>query len=435
MDEVTPTKWFRGAIQSRSPTAGVGALQLSGGSAAVRLANLKYLLPPKLRGSPAETCEVDKNGAYAWSDDIEACIDWISRAESKATQLAYEKEAVRAILYATLVKRCPLTKLTAVDCEQYQSFLLDPPKAFIQQPAKKDGSAPPAWRPFKKPMSSSASRYSLAVFRALMTRLVQTGYVEVSPLARVKLKTTDKDAFADKIKARHINTELWDEMLHFMARIHPQTPSGVRALERARFILAFFYYTAARRNELAEAEDAAVTFRSESEGWQIELTIKGGRKAVVPAHGDLIEAWRMYRKSLGKPPVPMRGGVPEKLLYSLSGKKAVAVDTVYRSFKALMGEIAGAMLAEAKLPNLSPSRKQALVDYANKVKTISPHWIRHRSITSFMASADNNVPLTQQFARHRNIVTTQAYIGIDDGALRKGVRALPSIAKVKVPNE
>jgi integrase len=66
-------------------------------------------------------------------------------------------------------------------------------------------------------------------------------------------------------------------------------------------------------------------------------------------------------------------------------------------------------------------RKIKRIARETKIENLRPHSVRHTSLTIFCA-ANNDIVATAKFAGHKNIQTTQRYVGVMDDSMREKVR-------------
>lgn len=75
----------------------------------------------------------------------------------------------------------------------------------------------------------------------------------------------------------------------------------------------------------------------------------------------------------------------------------------------------------SRISYLSLYRKIKRIAREAKIQNLRPHSIRHTSLTIFFA-ANKDIAATAKLAGHKNIQTTQRYVGVFDDSLRNQVR-------------
>lgn len=147
-------------------------------------------IPATLNGSQGRN-RAATQGQLSAPDDRSAVLAWLARyVDSPATLASYRKEAERLLLWCTLQHRVALSDLTHEDFLIYQRFLADPQPAqdWVMAPGQKPGRTSPMWRPFAGPLSESSQRQALSILNAMLSWLVQAGYLAGNPLALSRRK-------------------------------------------------------------------------------------------------------------------------------------------------------------------------------------------------------------------------------------------------------
>lgn len=388
-------------------------------------------LPPHLDGS-AGTNRADpgRPNLLGVTDDLGALHAFLGEyAASPATLRAYRKEVERLLLWAVIERGRPLSSLTREDLAAYAEFLGDP------QPAERwCGKAPgrsarrhdydQGWRPFAGPLSPSSRRAALAIVNSLLAYLVQGGYLAGNPLALVRRPggheghgpgapgaaggRTTPEAERRRVARRTLDEEQWQALRAVVEALPAATPRERAEAERARFVLALLYFLALRVGEAAtHSMGAFVQVRG---GWVFCVRGKGGKRAEVPVHEELLAALRRYRASLALAPLPPPGD-PTALLLSRRGRRGITARRISQVLKGLFGRAAQDLLARGE------------EERAESLRRASAHWLRHTSLTR---QVDQGIPLlhVKANARHGKLDTTLLYVHADDEARRKEMSKL-----------
>ena len=150
----------------------------------------QLVVPARLDGSLGRN-RATSPGQLTASDDRSAVLAWLARyTDSPATLASYRKEAERLMLWCGLQHGVALSDLTHEDLLIYQRFLADPQPAerWVMAPGQKPSRTSPLWRPFAGPLGASSQRQALSILNAMLSWLVEAGYLAGNPLALSRRK-------------------------------------------------------------------------------------------------------------------------------------------------------------------------------------------------------------------------------------------------------
>lgn len=356
-------------------------------------------LPEDLDGSqgsnrlPQAYCQIQA------SDDWKAIQCWLTEFDdSPHTRRKYCTEAERLLLWSIRQQRKPISGLLREDFQAYQRFLANPlPANYWCGPKAPRHS--PAWKPFLGPLSESSQRTSLIIANALLSYLVDAGYLRGNPLSLIRRRNKKLTPKAGEAPAqeRFLDQETWDYLKGYIAALPQDTRREIENYERTRFLFHFLYLLAPRVSEVAS--HSMNSFREYRGRWWWFVEGKGQKRAKVPVSDEMLDALVRYRCFLGLEELPSEGDT-SPVLRSIKGTKGLSGNMVYRLVKKVVTGAADSIEQEAPL-------------CAKKLRKASTHWFRHTSVTH---GDDTGIGLKyiQASARHDKIETTSIYQHADD---------------------
>ena len=348
------------------------------------------------RGSnrlPQTYCQIQAN------NDWKAIQCWLGEFDdSPNTRRKYCSEAERLLLWAIKQQRKPISGLLREDFQDYQLFLSNPmPADYWCGPRAPRHS--PAWKPFQGPLSEASQRTSLIVINALMSYLVDAGYIRGNPLSLIRRrnKKLRPQAGEAPVQERFLDQETWDHLKAYIAALPQDTLREKEDYERIRFLFHFLYLLAPRVSEVAS--HAMNSFREYRGRWWWFVEGKGQKHAKVPVSDEMLDALMRYRHFLGLEDLPPENDT-SPVLRSIKGTKGVSDNMVYR-------------LVKKTVQGAADSFEQEVPVCARKLRKASTHWFRHTSVTH---GDDSGIGLKyiQASARHDKIETTSIYQHADD---------------------
>lgn len=340
--------------------------------------------------------------------DIEAIRMWISIQESLDTQKAYAKETDRLLLWCYHVAGKPLSSLFRSDFEEYRKFMLNPPQDWCGPRRKRSN---PAWRPFVGPLSPKSATQALIILKALMSYLAENCYLVANPLAGKLKKSTDDSpgrvSFLPEEWDCIINAA--DDMPEGLLDVDDSGSEAIRMkYERGRWLVRLMVETGLRISEIANGNMGAFQEAQNKNGevvWRFYVDGKGQKKSWVPVSSRLLKALKRYRVYLGLTAYPSPSDNRPLIPNVRTGEHVTS-----RRLHQLLSEIFEK--AAVSIEDRYPHR-------AEKLRSASPHVIRHTAITEVGKHAD--IRTQQRFARHSDPRTTMIYNHIEDDVLHEAV--------------
>jgi site-specific recombinase XerD len=370
-------------------------------------------IPATLNGSQGRNRAATR-GQLSAPDDRSAVLAWLARyVDSPATLASYRKETERLLLWCTLQHRVALSDLTHEDFLVYQRFLADPQPAqdWVMAPGQKPGRESPLWRPFAGPLSESSQRQALSILNAMLSWLVQAGYLAGNPLALSRRK---RRTAAPRV-SRFLPQEQWETVKNAIQAMPTHTARQQLHASRCRWLFSLLYLGGLRISEVCSA--AMGDFYSERSAhgrdrWWLQITGKGGKDRLVPATGELMTELIRYRKANDLSPLPAPGDSTPLVIPLIGPCKPMARSALHAVVKEVVH------LAATRLREQGPEFESA----AAHIERASAHWMRHTARSHLSEKADLKV--VRDNLGHANISTTSIYLHTEDDARHDAISAV-----------
>jgi site-specific recombinase XerD len=190
----------------------------------------------------------------AATNDLQAVQCWLAEFDqSPQTQRSYRKEAERLLLWSLIEKQKPLSSLTRDDFRDYQQFLSDP-----QPNARWCGQRKPRhdlnWRPFQGPLSGGSVAQAITIINALLSYLVEAGYLSGNPLGLMRRKAKQYSLKKANVTERFLEQALWQLVVDYIEGLPKTTPRKQKEYERIRFLFHLLYLQGPRVSEVANSQ-------------------------------------------------------------------------------------------------------------------------------------------------------------------------------------
>lgn len=333
----------------------------------------------------------DDTSALGADNDLQAIATWLDAraARSPHTRIAYQKEALRFVLFVT--HELGLSGLAQVKVEHihlYLAHLANPPSHWLI-----DTSLPTAQRPITqrllKPLSANSIGYARLVIKSLYGYLQDAGHLKHNPVALSAQPHVLSHDMADKALEPDAWLFLWRWLLN--QEQHAITETQQRLAARQRWLCALLYHTGLRRSSIAEGSMAGFVRR---EGrWTLTVPIKGGRQHTLAIHHSLLDELKRYRLRFGLSALP----APNEQQPLLSHVRQLGKPVLARNIGFDFEKITRAAAACCDDPYL-----------ATQIQRLTAHGLRHTHAThSLIAGA--RLEAVQDALAHRSIATTSIY--------------------------
>lgn len=403
-------------------------------------------------GDPALWEDLDGvNGTYRNRDlDLRPCLidarnDWEAVAEflatvpkSPQTFRSYQKECLRLLLVCRFHFYKPISSLTIADVEAYKKLLRHPPKQFVRPRLPKshpdyapvtlfieqraaDGNAmldldtnQPVrafnahWRPFQKGLSAGSATTAMSVVKALMSWLVKTNYLSISPFALVtarpaQLPTPDQDPRSRNALGKHAQAALVEVLETMTTSTERQR---LRQL-RATFIVECLLMLGIRMAELTRATMTDV-YRKRG-AWWFRAIGKGNKERQVPAVARFMRAFQDYRISIDLPALPATDeeSMPLVQYVAADNRGAISEYQIRKIVKPLFANAAKLLEPQAESTDDTMLQMDLHAD-AEKLRQATPHWFRHTYATN-LHDAEVDPRIIKTCLGHASLDTTMIY--------------------------
>lgn len=316
--------------------------------------------------------------------------------KSAHTVRSYEKECYRFLLWLKATRDPSPAMLPAVavqDINDYLAFLANP-RPFAESFLKAHD-----WehQPFRKALADESVKHCITVLHKMFASLRELRaagnmpYCMFNPvkLAHQGISGSKED---DEIEEA-LTTEEWEAIQAVIEELPRETAREAKHYYRARWVFQLLYRAFLRRDEAAKLRMSS--FEASPDGWNIRLVGKGNKKAKIVATKKLIAELRIYRESLGLPPLPSPGETRPAILAVTGKDKGLTDQAIYLLCKVIFDKAADKMDAE------DPAA-------AARLRIASPHWMRHTGVTHAMESGANPRYVQAQ-ARHSSLNVTARY--------------------------
>lgn len=326
---------------------------------------------------------------------IRIFLDSYSR-RSPHTVRSYEKECRRFLLWLHATRDPSPALLPAVavsDINDYLEFLGNP-RPFAEPFLKMHGWA---HQPFRKPLGTESFKHCITVLHKMfdaLRNLRATGnlpYCLFNPL--VLAHNGISGAIQDDEIEEALTPEEWEAVQAAVEDLPRATARDIKHYHRARWLMQLLYRAFLRRDEAARLTMGA--FEPSADGWNIRLIGKGAKKAKIVATNKLLAELKVYRMSLGLPPLPSLGESRPAILAVTGKDKGVTDQAVYLLCKVIFQKAAD------MIEDQSPQGAQRL-------RRATPHWMRHTGVTHALESGANPRYVQAQ-ARHSSLNVTARY--------------------------
>ena len=249
--------------------------------------------------------------------------------ETKPTYNAYRREVEKLLHWAWQVAHQSITELSRADLENYIRFCQKPPKRWIgkSKPARfktvnEQRQPNPEWRPFvittiktsttketdkaDYQLSEKAIREIFAVLSSFYNFLIQEGYAEINPIARIKQKSRFIKRYQTQKKIRRLTDMQWSFVIETARSLADENPTRH---ERTLFIMSALYSMYLRISELVVSERWSPTmsdFKRDQDGnWWFTTVSKGNKERQIAVSNDMLAALKRWRCYLGLSALPL----------------------------------------------------------------------------------------------------------------------------------
>lgn len=326
---------------------------------------------------------------------IRAFLDTYSN-KSRHTTRSYEKECYRFLVWLR-ARQAPapdlLPDVQAQDINDYLQFLRNP-RPFDEEYLLSQG-----WdhQPFRTPLSEESTKHTVTVLFRMYTAMRELRRSRDVPYCMFNPVTLAHDGTTGTTQEEEIEQALtdqeWEAVQRAVEALPRDTERNLKHYHRARWLIQLLYRAYLRREEAARLTMGC--FQASQDGWNIKFVGKGNKKANIIATAKLMEELRLYRTSMGLPPLPAYGESTPAILAVTGKGKGVSHQAIYLICKEIF---------KAAADLIEPEDEAA----AARLRMASPHWMRHTGVSHSM-EADVDPRYVQAQARHSSLKVTAVY--------------------------
>jgi site-specific recombinase XerD len=358
-----------------------------------------YLTANHLEGRNGTNRCRDKSCQISAETDYEAIQCWLREYQtSLATYRSYLKEAERFLLWCVFQLRKPLSSVMREDVEAYSQFLINPqPRGIWCAPKgssrRRRGEA--GWKPFTGLLTESAQSTALSILHSLFDYLVTARYLEFNPFLLIKKRVRNKwDEEHQQLKTmeRILELDEWYAILDTLEAMPEAAPHDRQEKERLRLLIYMLYFLGLRIHEVENRPWSS--FRQVQGRWWYFIKGKGNKLGKIPVNDDLLQAIQRYRELFNLTPLPQPNEMAP-IIPSWRSNESLTARQINRLLKELVVKAA--------------ERFKDKPEKANRLKRVSPHWLRHLS-ASMQDRVGINAKHIQKNHRHSKAETTRKYI-------------------------
>lgn len=370
-------------------------------------------LPAQLDGRTGRN-RAASPGQLAADDDRSAVLAWLARyTDSPATLASYRKEAERLMLWCSLQHGVALSDLTHEDFLLYQRFLTDPQPSerWVMAPGQKPARSSPLWRPFAGPLGVSSQRQALSILNAMLSWLVEAGYIAGNPLALSRRRKR----MAPPAVSRFLPLEHWEAVKTTIETMPMENNRERLHAARVRWLFSLLYIGGLRVSEICNTAMGGFFGRRSADGrerWWLEVDGKGGKSRLIPATGELMTELVRYRKANGLGSLVAHEDTTPLLVPLIGRCKPMARSAIHEIVKGVVRDSAQRLRRQGSEHEAS----------AAHLEQASTHWLRHTAGSHLSDKVDLKV--VRDNLGHANISTTSIYLHTEDDARHDATAAV-----------
>lgn len=328
-------------------------------------------------------------------DDASQIILWLNEyANTNYTYVKYRVVVLRFYLWLKY-HRLTLRSINRKHLQAYIDFIQNPDKTWVGKRRRFDH---PDWRPFRKPLTYSATKHNIQIIRQLFSYLHNTAYLELNHCKRhfnIPSSSYLSLAFDHYLTRKELNL-----IGNYIGSLPDNTAARYIFKIRSRWIFQIMLFTGCRRSEISNATmDDFVLIKNKL--W-LRVNGKGSKYGIVPIPTHLELRLNNYRAIYRLPPIRERRQPEYHIPLVIKSHSGQQYTSVTHGYIWHVVKLIGNELAEA-MPN------EVL---RSRMRRISPHWLRHTCAT-MQINAGIDIRVVQANLRHSSIQTTMLYLHID----------------------
>jgi site-specific recombinase XerD len=338
---------------------------------------------------------VESNAIIDAKSDFGAVQIWLARFKNENTHRAYSRDTMRFLSWLIFIKGKHLQHLMLEDINDFIKFLQNPDSTWCMK-HKKLHHYDARWRPFSKPLSKRSIGAAISVLQSLFAFLEESGFINKNPVRLLKISNIIGNMQAQKysVYARMLEADEWCAVLHTLQNLPAENKVEKEFKARANLLFCMLYILGLRINEASSCTWS--NFRKLDGRWWFFIQGKGDKLGHIPVNESLLQAIHNYRAIFG-----FAQDFNKDDSYVFTNEETgnnLSTRTLYNCVK--------------HVGNLA-SEKFEDEEKQEKVRALSPHWLRHLSASH---QDMHGIPLTmiRDNHRHSSINTTQIYMHSED---------------------
>lgn len=326
--------------------------------------------------------------------DLQAVELWLKRFKNANTARVYSRDAMRFLLWLIFICGKHLQELVLNDINDFLEFLQNPGANWCMH-NKKLKRYDARWRPFAKPLSKSAMRASISALQSLFAFLEDSGFINKNPMRLIKATNILGNICAQKynVYQRMLENDEWEALQETLEELPTNTLDESKYKVKVLLLFSLLYILGLRIEEASSLIWS--NFRCVDGKWWCFVVGKGDKLGTIPVNGHLLNTIYSFREIHG---LSKDIESDNAFLFLNEKNKKVTSRTLYNYIKNLA---------------LKASRKFTDKAKQNKLKALSPHWLRHLS-ASHQDKRGTPLVMICENHRHASINTTQIYMHSED---------------------
>lgn len=328
--------------------------------------------------------------------DLQAVQKWLDRFTNENTLRVYSRDTMRFLMWLIFINGKHLNQLLLDDIQQYITFLQNPSNNWCMN-NKKLKRYDTRWRPFSKPLSKRSVSAAISALQSLFSFLEYSGFINKNPVRLIKTSSIIGNLQAQKynVYARMLEQDEWVALQEVLQELPTDTEDNKKYKARANLLFCLLYILGLRIEEASSAVWS--NFRTiDGKCWMF-IQGKGNKLGHIPVNDLLLQTIKNYRAVY-----QITGDIEkdDNFVFINYNRQKLTSRTLYNCVKDIGNQASNKITDKAK---------------KEKLKALSPHWLRHLSASH---QDKRGVPLTmiRDNHRHSSINTTQIYMHSEDVA-------------------
>jgi len=331
---------------------------------------------------------------------------------SPDTFSTYRREIEHFLHWCWLVRKRSLNRIVREDFESYVDFARNPPAKWIGPnnvprfvPNQGERVPNPQWRPYvstgeEYALSQAALRSLFSVLGSFFNFLVQEGYAQANPVARMRQKSKYLRGRQGLDKIRRLSPLQWEFVIETAENMAGANPA---VHERTLFIMNALFALYLRISELVETprwQPQMGHFQMDQEGnWWFLTVGKGNKEREISVSDAMLAALKRYRRARGLNPLPAPGEATPLIRRNRGGGGVTST----RQIRRIVGECFDSAVARM--------REEGFADEADRLAEATVHWLRHTGISEDVKHRPREH--VRDDAGHGSSAITDRYIDVE----------------------